>query len=145
MTIRATGRMEKRTGMRGRYLSRRKVCRFCDEKTMKIDYKDSARLSRYISDRGKMEPRRRTGTCARHQRALAEAIKRARHIALLPYVVEHIRIAGNVASVSPSPVKEKEKQEEAPKKTKKVEETTEESEKAEETSEKEVKKEESSS
>ena len=55
-----------------------------------IDYKDTAKLQSYISDRGKIQPRRRTGVCAKHQRSLAEAIKRARYIALLPYVPEHI-------------------------------------------------------
>ncbi len=52
-------------------------------------------------------PRRRTGTCAKHQRAVAKAVKRARHIALLPYTAEHIRKAGNVASLSPSPIRPK--------------------------------------
>jgi len=61
-----------------------------------IDYKESAKLRRYISDRGKIEPRRKTGTCAKHQRALAEAIKRARHLALLPYVPDHIHKTGGV-------------------------------------------------
>ena len=61
-----------------------------------IDYKDSVQLRSYISDRGKLEPRRKTGTCARHQRLLAGAIKRARHLALLPYVSEHIRKTGSV-------------------------------------------------
>lgn len=89
-------------GGRGRYTPRRKVCSFCVDKAQKIDYKESAKLSRYISDRGKIEPRRRTGTCARHQRTLAMAIKRARHIALLPYVTDHIRSAGNVASLTPA-------------------------------------------
>jgi len=56
-------------------------------------------LSNYISDRGKIEPRRRTGTCAKHQRALAVAIKRARHIALLPFAPEHINKMGDVASI----------------------------------------------
>ena len=70
-----------------RYTPRRKVCFFCANKNEAIDYK----LRNYISDRGKMEPRRRTGTCARHQRVLAVAIKRARHLALLPYVSAHIR------------------------------------------------------
>lgn len=59
-----------------------------------IDYKDVARLRRYLSDRGKMEPRRKTGTCARHQRRLTIAIKRARHVALLPFTAEHIRQSG---------------------------------------------------
>ncbi len=88
---------------RGRYPPRRKVCSFCVDK-LEIDYKDSAKLSRYISDRGKIEPRRRTGTCAKHQRALAVAIKRARHLALLPFAPEHIYRMGRVASLSPLPV-----------------------------------------
>mgnify|MGYP001404370988 CR=1 FL=1 len=133
MAIRETGRIEKRAVVRGKFLPRRKVCRFCVDKIDTIDYKDSAKLSRYISDRGKIEPRRRTGTCARHQRALAEAIKRARFIALLPYVAEHIRIAGNVASISPMPIKEKEKKEEAPEKIEKAEKITKEPENAKET------------
>lgn len=61
-----------------------------------IDYKETVKLRRYISDRGKIEPRRKTGTCAKHQRALAEAIKRARHLALLPYVPAHIHKTGGV-------------------------------------------------
>jgi small subunit ribosomal protein S18 len=77
-----------------RYVARRKVCAFCKDKSKEINYKDSAGLRNYISDRGKIEPRRKTGTCARHQRILAEAIKRARHIALLPYVPTHIRKTG---------------------------------------------------
>lgn len=93
------GRSGGRPGGRGRYTPRRKVCRFCVDKVEKIDYKDSAYLSHYISDRGKIEPRRRTGTCAKHQRILAAAIKRARQIALLPYVAEHVRVAGSVASM----------------------------------------------
>ncbi|MFC2016670.1 30S ribosomal protein S18, partial [Chloroflexota bacterium] len=56
-----------------------------------VDYKDPDKLRSYISDRGKIEPRRRTGTCAKHQRILARAIKRARHLALLPYVPAHMR------------------------------------------------------
>ena len=65
---------------------RRKVCSFCVDKA--IDYKDVAKLKRYMSERGKILPRRMTGTCALHQRQLTEAIKRARHIALLPYTAE---------------------------------------------------------
>ena len=68
--------------MRGK---RRKVCQFCAEKCEHIDYKDAAKLRRFISERGKILPRRVTGTCARHQRALTVAIKRSRHLALLPY------------------------------------------------------------
>ena len=65
---------------------RRKVCAFCADKNLVIDYKDTARLKKYISEKGKILPRRMTGTCAKHQRELAQAIKQARIIALLPYV-----------------------------------------------------------
>ncbi|MCR4694964.1 MAG: 30S ribosomal protein S18 [Pseudobutyrivibrio sp.] len=64
---------------------RKKVCVFCGKDNV-IDYKDTAKLKKYISERGKILPRRITGTCAKHQRALTVAIKRARHIALMPYV-----------------------------------------------------------
>ena len=67
---------------------RRKVCQFCVDKMTHVDYKDTARLRKYMSERGKILPRRTTGTCAQHQRNLTEAIKRARHIALLPYVAD---------------------------------------------------------
>ena len=67
---------------------RKKVCVFCPEKNAVIDYKDTNKLKRYISERGKILPRRITGNCAKHQRALTVAIKRARHVALIPYVVE---------------------------------------------------------
>lgn len=72
----------------------RKVCSFCTAKNETIDYKDVAKLRNYISDRGKISSRRRTGTCAKHQRLMAVAIKRARHLALLPYVSAHIRKLG---------------------------------------------------
>ncbi|MBQ1755827.1 MAG: 30S ribosomal protein S18 [Oscillospiraceae bacterium] len=65
---------------------RKKVCQFCVDKVTSIDYKDTAKLRRFISERGKILPRRTTGTCAAHQRQLTVAIKRARQIALLPYV-----------------------------------------------------------
>lgn len=65
--------------------SRRKVCVFCVDKASHIDYKDIGKLRRYLSERGKILPRRVTGACACHQRALTVAIKRARHLALLPY------------------------------------------------------------
>jgi small subunit ribosomal protein S18 len=81
-------RTRKRWGTR--YVPRRKVCPFCVSKAIAIDYKDASKLQSYISDRGKIQPRRRTGVCAKHQRALATAIKRARYLALLPYVPEHI-------------------------------------------------------
>jgi small subunit ribosomal protein S18 len=83
----------------GKFAPRRRVCAFCTGKIKEIDYKDNTMLSNYISDRGKIEPRRRTGTCARHQRSLAVAIKRARHIALLPFAPEHISRMGDVASI----------------------------------------------
>ena len=65
-----------------------KVCRFCEEKAASIDYKDDRLLRRFVTERGKVIPRRMTGTCARHQRALTTAIKRARNIAVLPYAAE---------------------------------------------------------
>jgi len=65
---------------------RKKVCQFCVDKVTSIDYKDTTKLRRFISERGKILPRRTTGTCAAHQRQLTVAIKRARQIALLPYV-----------------------------------------------------------
>lgn len=68
--------------------ARKKVCGFCVDKVENIDYKDIARLRRYMSERGKILPRRVTGTCARHQRELTAAIKRARHLALLPYTAD---------------------------------------------------------
>ena len=64
----------------------RKVCRFCTERVEDIDYKDLERIARYVTDRGKIMPSRVTGTCAKHQRRLAVAIKRARYMALLPHV-----------------------------------------------------------
>ena len=67
---------------------RRKVCAFCVDKVESIDYKDTAKLKRYLSERSKILPRRTTGTCAMHQRQLTDAIKRARHVALLPYVTD---------------------------------------------------------
>ena len=67
---------------------RKKVCAFCVDKVNNIDYKDTAKIRRFLSERGKILPRRTTGTCAEHQRALTTAIKRARQIALLPYVAD---------------------------------------------------------
>ena len=75
--------MRKKGGMR----RREKVCVFCGKDNV-IDYKDTAKLKKYVSERGKILPRRITGTCAKHQRALTVAIKRARHVALMPYVAE---------------------------------------------------------
>src|SRR5438128_4960067 len=70
---------------------RRRVCSFCVEKVQRIDYKDVGRIRRYISERGKIDPRRKSGTCAKHQRMLTAALKRARFMALLPYTAEHVR------------------------------------------------------
>ena len=77
-----------RPGGRGGRKGRRKVCQFCVDKIDSIDYNDVARLRRFRSERAKILPRRVTGTCARHQRDLTVAIKRARQIALLPFVSE---------------------------------------------------------
>ena len=74
-------RPERRPQRKGR----RKVCSFCVDRVEHIDYKDTVRLNKYISERAKILPRRMTGTCAKHQRELTVAIKRARHVALLPY------------------------------------------------------------
>ena len=71
-----------------RYMSRPKICQFCADKNVVIDYKQVDLLRRYITEDGKIRPRRQTGTCARHQRVLAQEIKRARHLAFLPYVGE---------------------------------------------------------
>ena len=71
------------------------VCPFCSGK-VNIDYKDAPTLSRYVSSRGRIEPRRRTRACAKHQRCLAQAIKRARFLALLPYAPSHIWETGGV-------------------------------------------------
>lgn len=77
------GSMRRRGGRR-----RKKVCVYCADKNAVIDYKDVNKLKRYVSERGKILPRRITGNCAKHQRALTVAIKRARHIALMPYVMD---------------------------------------------------------
>ena len=70
---------------------RRKVCRFCEDGIRYIDYKDERLLRRFVTERGKIVPRRITGTCARHQRMLTTAIKRARHLAIMPFVSESYR------------------------------------------------------
>ena len=70
---------------RKRVFSRRKVCRFCADKELTIDYKDVKTLRNFVTERGKIIPKRIYGTCASHQRQLTEAIKRARHLALMPY------------------------------------------------------------
>jgi len=79
---------------KGKYVPKRKVCAFCVDHAKVIDFKDVPLLRRYVSDRGRIEPRRKTGVCARHQRVLSLALKRARHIALLPYTADHLRQSG---------------------------------------------------
>ena len=74
---------------RPRYYSRRKICGFCVDHIEYIDYKDIERFRRYVTDRWKIESRRKTGVCSKHQRALANAIKRARHLALIPFSPDH--------------------------------------------------------
>ncbi|MCQ2449712.1 MAG: 30S ribosomal protein S18 [Clostridia bacterium] len=79
--------MEKeRTDRPVRRKAHKKVCRFCEDRVEEIDYKDVARLRKFVSERAKILPRRATGTCARHQREVTTAIKRARQVALLPYI-----------------------------------------------------------
>lgn len=69
-------------------LKKRKICRFCEEGVQFIDYKEDKKLTRFVTDQGKIIPRRTSGTCAHHQRMLKRAIKRARHLAFMPYVVD---------------------------------------------------------
>ena len=97
---------------RTRYVPKRKVCFFCANKNEVIDYKSPEKLRSYVSDMAKIDPRRRTGTCAKHQRAMATAIKRARHLALLPYTSDHsftppiaagIQNAAAAAATTPTP------------------------------------------
>ncbi len=77
---------------RGGPRRRNRVCQFCVEKVKSIDYKSASLLRQYINERGRILPRRRTAACAKHQRMLSRAIKRARHVALLPYTGEHVRV-----------------------------------------------------
>lgn len=71
-----------------RFKRRRRVCVFCEEKQNTMNYKDVNKLRRFVSERGKILPRRITGNCAKHQRAVTVAIKRSRHVSLMPYTVE---------------------------------------------------------
>ncbi len=90
---RAAGGDEERP--RRRMGRRRRVCIMCADKIKVVDYKNVNFLRRFVSDRGRIETRRKTSACAKHQRALANAIKRARHLALLPYTAEHLRGMGH--------------------------------------------------
>jgi small subunit ribosomal protein S18 len=95
-TTRPTGprRGPREFGTGRKFTPRRKVCAFCVDKIKEVDYKDLGRLRRFLSERGKIEPRRKTGTCAAHQRSLNVALKRARQLAMLPFTAEHIRVTG---------------------------------------------------
>ena len=88
MTTRGRPTARRRTGPR--FYHRRRVCSFCVDKVQIIDYKDVQRLRRYVSDRARIDPRRKTGTCTKHQRRLSVALKRARHLSLLPFTSAHI-------------------------------------------------------
>jgi len=85
---RQRGSEDRQGGQRGRMRTRRRICAFCVDHVDIIDYKDQEMLKRYVNEFGRIRPRRQTGTCAKHQRTLAKSIKRARHIALLPFVAD---------------------------------------------------------
>ena len=87
--LRSAARKKARKGQKKGMFQRRKVCRFCADKTAVLNYRESKTLRLFISETGKITPRRISGTCAKHQRKLASEIKRARHIALLPYAASH--------------------------------------------------------
>ena len=76
---------------RGPQIRKKRVCRFCEHKDVYIDYKNEKKLQRFVSEQGRIIPKRITGTCSRHQRMLVQAIKRARHLALLPFVSEAVK------------------------------------------------------
>jgi small subunit ribosomal protein S18 len=88
--LRAAARKKARKGKKKGMFQRRKVCRFCADKSAVLEYKEVKTLRLFISETGKMTPRRISGTCSKHQRKLAVCIKRARHIALLPYAANHM-------------------------------------------------------
>ena len=88
----------RRRGRGRRFIPKPKVCAFCANKIEVIDYKDPVKLHDYILSGGKIVPRRKTGACAKHQRRLSIAIKRARHLALLPYAPVHMRQTGGVGA-----------------------------------------------
>jgi len=91
MRPRPSGPRRARRDRAGQAARRRRTCRFCDAKEVYIDFKDEKRLQRFVTEQGKIIPKRITGTCAKHQRQLVTAIKRARHLALLPFVSDTIR------------------------------------------------------
>lgn len=85
------GRDRRGRGGRGSQIRKKRVCRFCENKDVYIDYKNEKKLQRFVSEQGRIIPKRITGTCSRHQRMLVQAIKRARHLALLPFVSEAVK------------------------------------------------------
>jgi small subunit ribosomal protein S18 len=87
MQMRKKGKTTKRSSKKSMILKKR-ICRFCADKVSEIDYKDVSKLTKFVTERGKIVPSRVSGTCAKHQRKLARAIKRARFIAILPYAAE---------------------------------------------------------
>ena len=93
MTQQRSGPPRGRRGGRPRYYARRKVCTFCVDHVKEIDYKQIDRLRRFLSDRYKIEARRKTGVCSKHQRGLSRALKRARLLAMVPFSPDH-RIPG---------------------------------------------------
>jgi small subunit ribosomal protein S18 len=78
-------------GGQRRFYSQPRVCQFCTDRSVKIDYKQTETLRRYVTESGKIRPRRQSGACAKHQREIARAIKRARHLAMLPFTGEVLR------------------------------------------------------
>ena len=80
-----------RGGRNSRFFARPRVCPFCVDKELTINYKDASGMRRFVTESGKIRPRRQTGVCARHQRQVALAVKRARHLALLPFAGEVLR------------------------------------------------------
>ena len=85
-----------------RFGNRRRVCIFCVDKIDHVDYKAAGRLRRFVSERTKMDSGKKSGNCARHQRMVTTAIKRARHLALLPYAPNHLRVTSAVAAPAPA-------------------------------------------
>ena len=87
--------------IRKRGRRKKRVCQCCADKVTTVDYKDISKLRRYVSERGKILPRRITGNCAKHQRALTTAIKRARHVSLMPYTQDYFDTVSGEAQASP--------------------------------------------
>ncbi|MDK1028969.1 MAG: 30S ribosomal protein S18 [Anaerolineae bacterium] len=87
---------QNRSGGRRRFYTRPKFCQFCSDKEQVINYKNIELLKRYITDEGKIRPRRQTGACAKHQREVTRAIKRARHVALLPFTGKYWEEGGQL-------------------------------------------------